>query len=44
MNFARAVGLSVEGAAYRDEVPGRPDALVAPGDHELLLTLRGEAC
>jgi len=25
-------------------VPGRPDKLIAPGDHELRMTLRGEAC
>jgi hypothetical protein len=44
VDFARAVSVRVEGAAYHDEVPGRPEQLIAPGDHELRVTLRGEAC
>jgi hypothetical protein len=44
VDFARELGLRVEDAVYGDEVPGRPDKLVAPGEHELRLTLRGEAC
>jgi predicted phage baseplate assembly protein len=44
VDFAREIGLRVEDAVYGDEVPGRPDKLVAPGEHELRLTLRGEAC
>lgn len=44
VDFAREVTLQVDGAVHGDEVPGHPDALTAPGDHEIRLTLRGEAC
>jgi len=44
VDFARDVSVNVAGAVYRDEVPGEPEALVAPGDHEIRLTLRGETC
>jgi hypothetical protein len=44
VDFARDVSLQVEGAIHGDEVPGHPDALPAPGHHEIRLTLRGEAC
>jgi hypothetical protein len=44
VDFARQLGLRVDDAVYGDEVTGRPEKLIAPGDHELRLTLRGEAC
>jgi hypothetical protein len=44
VEFARDIGLRVDGAVYGDEVPGRPEQLIAPGDHQLRLTLAGEAC
>jgi len=44
VDFARELGLRVEDDVYRDDVPGRPEMLVAPGEHELRLSLRGEAC
>jgi len=44
VDFARELGLRVEDAVYGDDVPGRPEMLLAPGEHELRLTLRGEAC
>jgi hypothetical protein len=44
VDFARDVSLQVDGAVHGDEVPGLPDALPASGNHEIRLTLRGEAC
>jgi len=44
VDFARDLDLRIEDAVYGDDVPGRPEELVAPGEHELRLTLRGEAC
>jgi predicted phage baseplate assembly protein len=44
VDFARDLRLQVDGDVQGDEVPGRPDALVAAGNHEIRITLRGEAC
>lgn len=44
VDFARDLSMQVEGAVFGDGVPGLPDALPAPGHHEIRLTLRREVC
>jgi hypothetical protein len=44
VDYAHDVTLQVEGARHGDEVPGQPGTLAAPGDHEIRMTLRQEAC
>ena len=44
VDYARDVSLQVHGARHGDEVAGALDALPAPGDHEIRMTLRTEDC
>jgi predicted phage baseplate assembly protein len=42
--FAREIVLSVGDAVFREDAPGAPEELVAPGGHQLRLTLGGKGC
>lgn len=39
VDFARDILLQVDDAIFRQQVPGRPETVVAPGPHEIRLTL-----